>query len=586
MSVRIVSFLGLGKKDRVHPDHPDRAIYYERGRYELDGVVLARTTHLREVALAEQAVERVGRERVSVVVLGTEQVEQMWFGDDAAYRWGFEEAGLSDLPIGLLHLPSGNDAQERWAIFNAVCRALRPEPLELEAPGIRPMLESEPPQEILIDITHGFRSLPFFAASAIAFTQSQRRREGGGGYRLRILYAAHDYAKPPNVEAITPIWDLSQFLDVLRWDAGIDALMRHGRADELAALLADVEATLRSDARDAEAHRALQPLRRFHQAAQTFADGLVTLRVPDVLAEYAAALHEAAPATRHFLEEHAPPVAGQLDRIESMTAPLRAARVVSEEGIDAAIALGELYLRFERYAELAALIRETLVTGWTVATHSGGELQQPTKDHRLFDEQRHLAEREAMRPSGDPPAVSRLLRRDGALRNDVLHGGYRSNRQTPAKVRKELADALDRMRTHRQELTKPITSRPTTHFVNCSNHPSDGWSEEQRTAATSLVPGHIVDLEGGFPLVPPSASSEDVERIAEDVARHVLALDPAIVHVAGEMSATFAIVRRLGRAGVGCVCATTERVASEIVTPDGTQRHHVFRFVAWRRYGS
>ena len=117
-------------------------------------------------------------------------------------------------------------------------------------------------------------------------------------------------------------------------------------------------------------------------------------------------------------------------------------------------------------------------------------------------------------------------------------------------------------------------------FINHTNHPSDKWSDAQRTAAESF--GSIVDVP--FPPVPSSASSEEVLELVQSHLSKILSMEPAAVLCQGEFNYTFAMVERLKQLGITTLAACSERVTSEIVQGDCTTRVSHFRFVQFRPY--
>jgi hypothetical protein len=105
-------------------------------------------------------------------------------------------------------------------------------------------------------------------------------------------------------------------------------------------------------------------------------------------------------------------------------------------------------------------------------------------------------------------------------------------------------------------------------FVNLSNHPSETWSERQKTAAESLG-GPIVDEP--FPEVPPNAITEEVEALAASTFQRIALSAPAAVLIQGEFTLTLALVRRFQEQGIPCYSATTARAPE-------------FAFVQFRQY--
>lgn len=118
-------------------------------------------------------------------------------------------------------------------------------------------------------------------------------------------------------------------------------------------------------------------------------------------------------------------------------------------------------------------------------------------------------------------------------------------------------------------------------FVNHTNHPSERWSAEQKTAAQ--VYGELVDVP--FPAVDAEATPVEVAAQVEDNLKKILALKPAAVLCQGEFTYTFAMVERLKNLGVTAVAATSERVVVEEILSDGSARQiSTFRFVQFREY--
>ena len=123
------------------------------------------------------------------------------------------------------------------------------------------------------------------------------------------------------------------------------------------------------------------------------------------------------------------------------------------------------------------------------------------------------------------------------------------------------------------------TDKKKRLFINFSNHPSEGWGEEQMTKAKRY--GRVVDLP--FPQVDPLMPSEQVQSLSEECVNAILDMgDPATmtVHVMGEMTLVFHVVTSLLKQGVHCVASTTERIATET---DFTKLSE-FRFVTFRDY--
>ena len=118
-------------------------------------------------------------------------------------------------------------------------------------------------------------------------------------------------------------------------------------------------------------------------------------------------------------------------------------------------------------------------------------------------------------------------------------------------------------------------------FINCSNHPSNGWGERQLAEAEKY--GNIVDIL--FPAVIPESSEKEVENVSEELFQKIVAYNPDAVMCEGEFTLTFSTVTKLKSEGIKVLAACTKRETTEEKMPDGSARKaSVFRFVRFREY--
>lgn len=97
-------------------------------------------------------------------------------------------------------------------------------------------------------------------------------------------------------------------------------------------------------------------------------------------------------------------------------------------------------------------------------------------------------------------------------------------------------------------------------FVNLSNHPSAHWNDCQVEAAREY--GEIVDIS--FPDIPSNATTTDVSDIADRFVSIIRTYDSPTVHIMGEMTLTYSLVRRLRSAGITCLASTTQRIKQQL----------------------
>lgn len=116
-------------------------------------------------------------------------------------------------------------------------------------------------------------------------------------------------------------------------------------------------------------------------------------------------------------------------------------------------------------------------------------------------------------------------------------------------------------------------------FINLTNHPSSLWSKEQLEAARCY--GEIVDM--AFPIIEPTFTKEDILSLVKECMEAIMGIKEGetVIHVMGEMTFTYNLVKALQEVGIVCLASTTDR--NTIITPDG-KKISEFKFVQFREY--
>jgi CRISPR-associated protein Csx16 len=371
-TARLVSFLGTGD--------------YQPVTYELDGRWAATTPFVAR-ALAELL------DPAEVVILATEQAATKHW---AALEKAFEEARIA--PPRFVKVPAGGDRAELFELFRILREQLRPRPGRID-----------------LDITHGFRAQPFFAASVLAFT----RAVDDPPREVRVLYGAFEQRSG---DGKAPIWDLTYLVEVLDWAQALRLFLRTGRATEAACATERLGRELRRawavGGRSGERPR----LAELGEALSEFGADLETLRTGDLLLgrddetrprASARELVQALEAARAEVDRHLPPLAQVLDEVEAMVRPLvgEFRDLQAAEGRRAVGALAELYLRLGRYLEAIATVREGLV-------NEKAPVAATRPAAADFDA-------EARKQTEEELGQDRVFRAAADLRNDLLHAQYR-----------------------------------------------------------------------------------------------------------------------------------------------------------------
>lgn len=118
-------------------------------------------------------------------------------------------------------------------------------------------------------------------------------------------------------------------------------------------------------------------------------------------------------------------------------------------------------------------------------------------------------------------------------------------------------------------------------LLNLTNHNSTYWSEKQKEAAQSY--GEIVDVP--FPQIDESADEIYISNLADEYLHRILKLTECqnvTVHLMGEQTFVYALLKRLRKNDIECVASTTKRIVN--TDSSGQKKEVVFQFERFRRY--
>jgi len=121
-------------------------------------------------------------------------------------------------------------------------------------------------------------------------------------------------------------------------------------------------------------------------------------------------------------------------------------------------------------------------------------------------------------------------------------------------------------------------------LINCSNHPSSIWSNEQRQGWDE-----IIDVP--FPNVPPELDTNDkpyqetIQTLWRNIVDIVKSKDEGTIylHLAGEYSVCYEIFLKAKEWLIPLAVPTTRRETAEVKNADGSvTKSSRFEFVRWR----
>lgn len=118
-------------------------------------------------------------------------------------------------------------------------------------------------------------------------------------------------------------------------------------------------------------------------------------------------------------------------------------------------------------------------------------------------------------------------------------------------------------------------------LLNFTNHPSKIWSEKQKDAAKLF--GEIVDMP--FPHIDESADENYISKLADEYLQKILLIaerENVVVHLMGEQTFVYSLVKRLKNRNINCVASTTKRIVK--LDSSGQKKEVIFQFERFRYY--
>jgi len=194
---------------------------------------------------------------------------------------------LDDSRIEAVDIPDGRTDAEMWQIFNKLTGVI------------------DDGDVVIFDITHGFRSIPFFVFLAVAFIKSVR------DVTIEAVYYGALELGPP-----APVLDLSEFVDLLDWMNASEQFIEFGNAQLFADLLQQRADQLpETDRLDA---------RRLRAAAEALEHTSLALRllIPDQAMAASHTIAGTLEINASALAEQAPPFRALAEKVTAAYRPI------------------------------------------------------------------------------------------------------------------------------------------------------------------------------------------------------------------------------------------------------------------------
>jgi len=327
-----------------------------------------------------------------------------------------DQLSCTHIPVSI---PDGKSERELWGIFDKITESVTSD------------------DEIIFDITHGFRSLPVISLLAAAYLREAKRIN-----LKHIFYGAYE-AKDDN--NIAPVFDLTPFLDLLRWASATNVFLHSGDASQLGQMLSDIQVSAK---RENQAVPPPSKLRTCGEAFQNLSEALNLTR-PDQIQKHSSKLLNCLDTASEEFETFARPFQIIRDGIKIEFRQFASSPLQSQQN------LIKWYLEHNRILQAVTLAREWLIT-WIIKQIGRSDSSDERRD--MTDTLNYLASRkgdtkkhgfrfkEDIRISLKDKADWINLWSDiSSLRNDLAHCGINENPRKLTKILTSAKDMIDKL---------------------------------------------------------------------------------------------------------------------------------------------
>ncbi len=567
MAKVLISFLGTGPIKNV--GKPQATREYKQATYQIDTTNYPQTSFVADAIARHYNIDKIiliGTaksmwERVYEVFAQRNQIEldtEYWvqlstFCDTATHQTPLD----SMPPLNLLEQALGKDSK-----ILPIHYGLTAQEQTINAAlimGIENYLNKG--DELIVDITHSFRSLPLYVMNLIIYLQNVSKKQ------INISHVLYGMLDITDEVGYTPVVELNDVLKQNDWITGAYSFLEFGNAYKIAQLLLDEGGEAKSAAKRLQDFSDTMNLNyldsiklqmnNLSSIKNIAFSPIPTVVLPETISEYLKtfdtrhtdSVFQYRIAKWHFQHRHYG--AAFMVLLEAILTYVR-----EQCGIDSGSALDD--------SEMAKIIlgktnSSLLIIPEEIKYHQTVTLQS------VYDD------------------LKTAYRNINSIRNAIAHQQSSAIRKS-AELIKTLEKAINLLaRIFKSDKLPNRIDAPTNHqqLINLSNHPADKWSEAQTEAAMSQF-GEIVDLP--FPQIAPDATKADIAKIAQHYLIRVQQIgqpNDTAIHIMGEMTLTYQLVALLKDAGYRCYASTTMR---EVYEQEPGKKTVIFQFVNFREY--
>ncbi len=324
-------------------------------------------------------------------------------------------------PTKIISIPDGRNEGELWEIFERIYTKI-PENADL-----------------IIDVTHSFRSLPIVTLSIIQYLKTLKNVK-----IERIVYGAFE-AKDENY--VAPVFDLTPFIDIIDWSYSIYDFVNHGNSE----LLRDKINTLHKSTYIDNAKEKSKKLSGLGESLNKLSNSLDIVRVKETFSLTQNLLKKVDSVKDDIIRiPQSKPIEPLLTLFKNKFSDLciNESESFTPKGFNAQIKMLELYLENHQFMQAITLAREVLVSKLAILFNKN-PINQREEIEKLLNQPRITNE---IHPDDVGNVITELSENQKRilnnftntwqkvreLRNDINHASMRKSYVTTEKALKNI----------------------------------------------------------------------------------------------------------------------------------------------------
>ena len=342
--------------------------------------------------------------------------------------------------VEAVSIPDGRNEDELWALFETV------------------VAEVDVQEQVIFDITHGFRSLSFLSLLAVAYLREVKD--------IKLQAVLYGNFEARDEAGRTPVIDLSSFVSLFDWMTAADRFTRFGDAGDLAERLKKVRPDWQDQRTDPDKREQAKRLSFTANSLDSVSMALRLIR-PNEAMDASATLKQQLLDASQSIHAHARPFVPLVRSITDAYAPL--ALPFPQQQIDPMAQLAyerdmvDWLLKRHQYVQAVAIAREWIIS-WVmvqieikdfkdlldrenreeVGHIMGQALREQQQNHGNFTNTA-FPNGKTLHSIGQIKQALDIYSHLGDTRNDLLHAGKRSNPIKAQDMEKQIKKVCARL---------------------------------------------------------------------------------------------------------------------------------------------